>query len=202
MPDDGDTAMNIGISATKPIGTKSFGTWSGTFGAAGVQRHEARQHRLVERVAVGRGVGRRSRRDAAAGARLVHHDDLLAPHPAERLGDKAERHVRARSRRGIGDDLHRLVGILGGRAPFAASGISSATPIAAVHVALPYRLTRATPIATSTAARPFCTHSRSDRLSRLMEGAASDKTTPIRNTNRLVVEPSAWTMASGAKISA
>ena len=36
MPDDGDTAMNIGISSTKPIGTKSFGTWSGTFGAGGL----------------------------------------------------------------------------------------------------------------------------------------------------------------------
>jgi hypothetical protein len=35
MPRDGETAINIGFSATNPIGRKSCGTWIGTFGAAG-----------------------------------------------------------------------------------------------------------------------------------------------------------------------
>ena len=35
MPRVGETAMNIGFSATNPIGRKSFGTCKGTFGAAG-----------------------------------------------------------------------------------------------------------------------------------------------------------------------
>ena len=32
MPSDGETAINIGFSATNPIGKKSCGTWTGTFG--------------------------------------------------------------------------------------------------------------------------------------------------------------------------
>src|SRR5262249_56442036 len=35
MPREGGTAINIGFSATNPIGRKSCGTWIGTFGAAG-----------------------------------------------------------------------------------------------------------------------------------------------------------------------
>jgi hypothetical protein len=34
-PRDGETAINIGFSATNPIGKKSCGTWIGTFAAAG-----------------------------------------------------------------------------------------------------------------------------------------------------------------------
>jgi hypothetical protein len=60
MPRDGETAINIGFSATNPIGRKSCGTWIGTFGAA-----------------VRGGCRCQPDRKAAAGTRMVVHQDLL-----------------------------------------------------------------------------------------------------------------------------
>jgi hypothetical protein len=77
----------------------------------GTQRHEGREHRLVERVAVGRGFRRRPRREAAAGARAVDHQDLLAPDLAQPIGDDPQRHVRRAAGGRIQDDLHRLAGV-------------------------------------------------------------------------------------------
>ena len=80
-------------------------------GRCRMQRHEGRQHRLVQRIAVGSGVCGGPRGDAAAGARLVHHQDLLAPELAKPFGDKPQRHIRRGARRRIRNDLDRLVRI-------------------------------------------------------------------------------------------
>jgi hypothetical protein len=59
-----------------------------------MQRHEGRQHRLVKRVAIRRRISGRAGGDAAAGARAIDHDNLLAPEVGEFLGDETERDVR------------------------------------------------------------------------------------------------------------
>jgi hypothetical protein len=67
---------------------------------------------------------------------------------------------------------------------------------------LPQRVTSATPIATMTAATPFCTNSRPDKSSRPKLGKKTLSTMPKAKTNNVVVEPIACTMLSGANKSA
>src|SRR5580704_7369384 len=64
------------------------------------------------------------------------------------------------------------------------------------------RVTSATPIATRTAAIPFCTSSRPDKVSRPNFGKNALSMTPNTNTNNVVVLPIACTRLSGASNSA
>ena len=57
-------------------------------GRGRMQRHERRQHRLVERVPVGGGVCRRPGGKAAAGAGTIVHNHLLTPELGEPVGDE------------------------------------------------------------------------------------------------------------------
>ena len=61
-----------------------------------------------QRVAVGRGLGRHVGADAAAGARPVLDNDLLAQRLAELLGGHARQDVGRLAGRGRDDDAQRL----------------------------------------------------------------------------------------------
>src|SRR5262245_48146533 len=73
------------------------------------QRHEGRQHRLVERVSVRGGCRCQADREAAAGTRMVIHQDLLLPALGQPIGDNPLGHVRGAASGRIGNDLYRLV---------------------------------------------------------------------------------------------
>ncbi len=76
------------------------------------QCHEGRRRGHIERVAVRRGLCSGARRDGAAGARMVEHDDLAAPHLRQPIAHETQQRIRRSARRGVGDDADRLVGIV------------------------------------------------------------------------------------------
>jgi hypothetical protein len=79
-------------------------------GGGARRRHEGRERRDEQRVAIGRRAGRQPRRDRAAGARLVNRQRLLAPDLGEPVGDNAQDHVDRAAGRRVGDDLDRTGG--------------------------------------------------------------------------------------------
>ena len=85
------------------------------------QRKERRGRRQIQRVAVVRLLRGEARGNGAARARLVHHDDLLAPDGAELVGEDARGGVIGAAGRGVDDQPDGLVRIVRLRVCAAAS---------------------------------------------------------------------------------
>src|SRR6202043_718145 len=113
---------------------------------------------------------------------------------------------RITKRRVLGDVGHQLAVDIDGAAVLERLDVLGASshvrhrPLPCTR--LPQRVTSATPIATMTAATPFCTSSRPDKSSRPKFGKKTLSTMPKAKTNNVVVEPIACTMLSGANKSA
>ena len=92
----------------EPDRQKVFRHMQGNIRRRRMQRHESRQHRLVERVSIRRGFRRRPRCDAAAATRAIDHQGLLAPGLGQPIGNEPQGHVRCAAGGRIRDDLYRL----------------------------------------------------------------------------------------------
>ena len=79
--------MNIGFSATNPIGRKSCGTWTGTFGAAGCKDTKVDNTGSESVYPSGAGLRCQPDREAAASTGMIIHQDLLLPDLGQPIGD-------------------------------------------------------------------------------------------------------------------